>query len=97
MKSTQQVLDNIEKKLGISDEKSRQDEYFRSQYCKLYSDALHGNPEAASILGDMARLGVGVETDFKEAVKYIKMAAEQGNESAKEALEEILSVLEINT
>jgi TPR repeat protein len=45
-----------------------------------------GNSQAQYNLGTMYQNAIGVEQDFKKAVKYYKLAAKQGHKEAKENL-----------
>ena len=52
--------------------------------CKY--DAKKGNVSAQNNLGDMYKNGKGVPKDYKEAVKWFKLAAKKGNVSAQNNL-----------
>lgn len=58
----------------------------RGDYAQLLSAAEQGDAKAQSNLGDMYREGEGVEKDYVEAEKWYRLAAEQGDDDAKEAL-----------
>ena len=55
-------------------------------YRTLYQDAINGRGEAQYNLGDMYQLGKGIELDYSEALKWYRLAAEQGSDSAQYSL-----------
>ncbi|GHV04889.1 hypothetical protein FACS189416_3840 [Bacteroidia bacterium] len=54
---------------------------------ELIAAAESGNAAAQNKLGSMYCYGEGVPTDYREAVKWYRKSADQGNEYAKNALE----------
>ena len=54
---------------------------------ELKKRAAAGDAEAQFNLGANYWYGLGVEQNYEEAVKWWRLAAEKGNEDAKEALE----------
>ena len=51
--------------------------------------AEEGNDEAQYNVGNAYKRGEVVEQNFEEAVKWWRLAAEKGNEDAKEVLEKL--------
>jgi len=45
-----------------------------------------GDPEGRVRMGNMYRIGMGVQQDYAEAVRYYRLAAEQGNPNGQNAL-----------
>ncbi len=56
---------------------------------QLMRQAEQGFAEAQYALGECYEEGEGVEQDLEEAAKWYRLAAEQGHEDAKEALEKM--------
>ena len=58
------------------------EEELRQKFEKFKKDALAGNVKAQAALGTAYALGKGTEKDLKEALKWYKKAAENGDEMA---------------
>lgn len=67
--------------------------YGESSIKELKALAANGDVTAMGALGDKYAEGEGVKTDYAEAVKWMKKAAEQGDEDAKEAIPLIESLM----
>ena len=51
---------------------------YKTAYKLLLPLAENGNAKAQNILGVMYNLGHGIQKDHKEAIKWFRLAAEQG-------------------
>ena len=56
--------------------------------------AAQGDAYAQYNLGGMYANGKGVTQDYKEAIKWYRLAADQGNADAKEALPRLIDLMQ---
>jgi len=61
--------------------------YFTLENC--IEDAEQGNADAQFMLAEYYKDGIGIKQDYKKAAEWYSKAAEQGDEMAKNALENL--------
>ena len=82
-------LEDVTKEAERAAEEVREEEEESSEFEKTRKAAEQGDAKAQYKLGVMYDYGRGVPVNDAEAVKWYRMAAEQGNELAKYYLEEL--------
>ena len=68
---------------GVAKDENKAKALFKESKIGLLNLAGRNDPQAQAFLGVMYNRGMGVEQDFKEAVKWYRKAAEQGNAVAQ--------------